>query len=311
MITVLTDNGTLLIYEEANLKWATQLADVPIAIDRSNVDGLPGALVTLGKTGNLQVSYLGSEPLLFKVPPLNLKALDFVKTQEELVELEKEIKAGVDFTDQSLVNKAAGNDISIQVKIDMKPVQSIYEIKQRDRGFANEYNRMCSLSIGLKANVALEQLQVQIYVECPLKCSEEARMFENVAVDSVEQIDAHVYFTDNLAASSAKLVVLVSFINKKCIPRVIRKTEYLPLDMFCKLDTPQKEAAHKVTVTIENADVPTAEGLFTEFTSELTTNGVVGFKMLHTDSIVTVVSAKNSNRYRYEYFPCAFHSFEV
>lgn len=299
IITVITDSGTLLIYEDANLKWAAQLTEVPIAIDRSNVDGLPGALVTLGRTGRLQVSYLGSEPLLFKVPPLNLNTLNFAKTQQELTELEKEIKAGVDFTDMSLVNNAAEHDISVRVKISTKLEQCSNDINTRDRPMENDNNKMCTVCVGLKAAVPLEQVQVQFYVESPLMCSEKSRLYENIGAESIEQFDTNVYFADNLLASSAKVSVVVSFINKKCIPRVIRKSEVLPLDMFCKPASPQKEAAHKITITVENGEAPTAEGLFPEFTADLSTNGVVGFKMFHSDAIVTVVSARNSNRYRY------------
>lgn len=297
MITIITDSGTLLIYEQNHLKWAAQLSEVPVAIDRSNIDGLPGALVTLGRTGSLQVSYLGSEPLLFQVPPLNLKTLDFAQTQQELIELEKEIKAGVDFTDQSLVNNAAEHDVSVQLKIAATPVP--HHITNQDGTSNNDNRMMCLVTADLKANIPLEQLQVQFYVEPPLKCSEIVHMYENVEAESIQQIDTNVYFAESSLASSCKVTIVVSFINKKCIPRVIRKTELLPLDMFCKIDVPQKEAVHKVTITVDNADVPTAEGLFTEFTADLAPTGVVGLKMFHSDSVVTVVSAKNSNRYRY------------
>lgn len=288
ILTIITDSGTLLLYDESNLKWAAQLSEVPIAINRSNLDGLPGAIITLGKTGNLIASYLGSEPLIFKVPPLNLKALDFENAQKELVELEKDIKAGVDFTDMSLINNAAEHDLSVQLVIGSN-LESFP---------LNEPNKMCSVSVGLKASIALEQVQVQFFVEPPLKCMQAVQSYEGVEADSIERFDTHVYFGDNLTASSAKVMVVVSFVNKKCIPRIIRKVDYLPLDMFCKLDNPQKDALNKVTISVENSEVPTLEGLFSEFTGELTTVGAVGFKMINSESIVTVVSGKNSNRFR-------------
>lgn len=297
-MTVITDSGTLLLYDESNLKWAAQLSDVPIAVNRSNLDGLPGAVVTLGKTGNLIASYLGSEPLVFKVPPLNLKALDFDNTQKELVELEKDIKAGIDFTDMSLINNAAEHDLSVQLvvasKLDSFPLHHI----NRDRSTGHETQNMCSVSIGLKASVPLEQIQVQFFVEPPLKCLQTVQSYEGIGADSIERFDTHVYFDDGLLASSAKVMAVVSFINKKCIPRIVRKVDYLPLDMFCKLDSPQKDALNKVTISVENSEVPTLEGLFTEYTGDLTSVGAVGFKMINSESIVTVVSAKNSNRFR-------------
>lgn len=241
---------------------------------------------------------MGSEPLEFKVPPLNLKTLDMTKTHQELIELEKEIKTGVDFTDMSLVNSAAEHDVSVQLKISPKWLQKSSADHASDQQSADDNGKVCSVSVGLKANVPLAQLQVQFYVEPPLKCSAEAQFFETIESDSVEQIDTEISFESNLLASSAKVSVVVSFINGKCVPRVIRKTELLPLDMFCVLDTPQKEATHKVTITVENADAPTIEGLFPEFIAEISSSGAIGVKMLHSDALVTVISAKNSNRFR-------------
>lgn len=287
-----------MLYDESNLKWAAQLSDVPIAVNRSNLDGLPGAVVTLGRTGNLIASYLGSEPLVFKVPPLNLKALDFDNTQKELIELEKDIKAGIDFTDMSLINNAAEHDLSVQLVIGSKLVPFPLHNVNRGRSTDHETQNMCSVSVGLKASVPLEQIQVQFFVEAPLKCLQTVQSYEGIGADSIEQFDTHVYFGNGLPAPSAKVMVVVSFINKKCIPRIIRKVDYLPLDMFCKLDSPQKDALNKVTISVENSEVPTLEGLFTEYTGDLTSLGAVGFKIINSESIVTVVSAKNSNRFR-------------
>lgn len=288
----------MLIYEESRLKWAAQLAEIPIAIDRSNLDGLPGAIVTLGRTGSIQASYLGSEPLLFKVPPLNLQAMDFEKTQLELIELEKDIKSGVDFTDMSLINSSAEHDLSIQLAVNSILEACTFPTNSWDMPLDNEGRKMCSVSLGLKATVALEQIQVHFYVEPPLKCSDSVWMYQDVTADSVENLNTFVYFSDNLVASSAKITAVVSFINKKSIPRVIRKTGNLPLPMFCKLGNPQKDASNKITIAVENADVPSMEVLYPEFALDFNTSGAVGFKMFQSDSVVTIVSGKNSNRYR-------------
>lgn len=47
MTTIVSESGSLLIYEESTLIWAAQLTDVPVAIQRSNLNGLAGAIVTL------------------------------------------------------------------------------------------------------------------------------------------------------------------------------------------------------------------------------------------------------------------------
>lgn len=99
MIAVISDNGSLLIYDHTTLVWAAQLSvSSPVAIQRSNIHGLPGAIVTLNRKGTVNVAYLGSDPHVFKAPPLDLKQLDFQRAHSELTELEKQIQQGVDYS---------------------------------------------------------------------------------------------------------------------------------------------------------------------------------------------------------------------
>lgn len=96
MIAVATDNRSLLIYQNSTLVWCAELLDETIAIQRGNFMGLAGAIVTLNSTGKLTIGYLGSDPHIFKVPPLNLSKLDYEKSKRELEEMEKEINSSVD-----------------------------------------------------------------------------------------------------------------------------------------------------------------------------------------------------------------------
>jgi Bardet-Biedl syndrome 9 protein len=96
MIAVATDNGSLLIYQHTMLVWCAELLDVTIAVQRGNFVGLAGGIVTLNPCGKLTVGYLGSDPHVFKVPPLNLSKLDYDKSKVELEEMEKEINSSVD-----------------------------------------------------------------------------------------------------------------------------------------------------------------------------------------------------------------------
>lgn len=67
MTAVATDNGSLLIYQNATLVWCTQLMNETIAISRGNFNNLAGGIVTLNSTGKIDVGYLGSDPHVFKV----------------------------------------------------------------------------------------------------------------------------------------------------------------------------------------------------------------------------------------------------
>lgn len=97
MIAVTTENGSLLIYQHsAELVWCAQLLDQTIAIQRGNFVGLAGGLVTLTLTGKVSIGYLGSNPVVYKVPSMNLAKLDYDKSKLELEEMEKEISSSVD-----------------------------------------------------------------------------------------------------------------------------------------------------------------------------------------------------------------------
>lgn len=96
MIAVATENRSLLIYQHSTLVWCAELLDESIAITKANFVGLAGGLVTLSSTGKVTVSFLGSDPSVFKVPPINLSKLDYEKSKCELEEMEKEINSSVD-----------------------------------------------------------------------------------------------------------------------------------------------------------------------------------------------------------------------
>lgn len=96
MIAVATENGSLLIYQNSTLVWCAELLDEAISIARGNFVGLAGGLVTLNSSGKVTVGFLGSDPNVFKVPPINLSKLDYEKSKCELEEMEKEINSSVD-----------------------------------------------------------------------------------------------------------------------------------------------------------------------------------------------------------------------
>lgn len=101
MIAVVTDNGSLLIYHNSLLVWCAELLHETISIQRGNFLGLAGGLVALSPTGKVSVGFLGSNPSVFKVPPINLANIDYEKSKIELEEFEREINSSIDNTGKS------------------------------------------------------------------------------------------------------------------------------------------------------------------------------------------------------------------
>lgn len=287
----------MLIYDKSSLIWAAQLPDVPAAICRSNLDCLAGAIVTLDEHGKVSVSYLGSEPQMFQVPPLNLQKMNFERTQKELIELEKEIKAGIDFSDVAHINASAERDLTIEFEIG----KSLEPLKFPSRsGAAAEDMKMILLNATLKANVNLDQVQIQFHAHYPLKCSKEVVSFESLDAGKSIHVDAWAYVDSNADLVSASISVLVSFINRQSIPRVIEKRQSLPMNMFYRLHQPQKDSLNKFTISVDGIAVPSLAQLFdADFQFENDMQTAAGFHLIHNGKVVTIVAAKNSNRFRY------------
>lgn len=97
MIAIATDM-TLFLYEFTKLVWSTKLPFVPVAMSRASFDRISGALILLSDSGLLHVAFFGTDPQTFKVPPLASASINVKKAQEELLELEEDIKRGIDFS---------------------------------------------------------------------------------------------------------------------------------------------------------------------------------------------------------------------
>lgn len=299
MITIVSESGTILIYNASQLMWAAQLSYIPIAIYRTNVNGLPGAICTLCENGKIDVSYLGSDPQMFQVPPLNMQKLNFEKTQNELIELEKEIKAGIDFTDMSSINAIAERDLNIEFIIESQLEQCKYETNISNTMVSYDDIYMARARVRLFAQTHLEQVQVQFYCSAPLRVSNSIQSYQQMATKQEQQMETFFYMSDCCDVASTAVTLVISFINRNSIPRVLEKIQFLPLSMFYKVYAPQKESNIKLGITALNQNtVPSMEQLFSPDFVIDSTHNAIGFKSIYSGKTVTIVAAKNSNRYR-------------
>lgn len=293
IISIVSDSGSLLIYEFTTMIWAAQLSNVPVAIQRANFKQLPGSIVTLGEEGLVNVGFLGSQPSLFKVPPLNLQEMNFDKAQKELDELEVEIKAGIDFTDFSLSNSLAERDLNIQIIIG-----SELEIYNSPLSYALESDepKMVKITVCLKSKINLEQVQVHLSVCPPLKCLKNLYVFKEFQSETTEKFETWIYMSDKVDVPNLEVHIFTSFINKQSIPRILEKIVYLPPALVLKKCPPQKDGLVKITFSVENGIFELCK-IFPEFAYDKGTQAI-GLKSIYSDSITTIVAAKNSNRFR-------------
>lgn len=300
---VVSESSSLLVYEDSQLIWSAQLNDVPVAIRRSNIDGLTGAIVTLGPTGLINIGYLGSDPNLFKVPPLNLQEINYEKAQKELAELEKEIQSGIDITDFSVSNNMAERDLQLKMIVDTNLVNCTFatKFKSIDPDNAEPPLKMCRVALTLKPTIAnIEQIQINFNVRSPLKCSKNLHVINSIDADASERIEVWIYIDAAIPIASYKISAIVSFINKQSICRILETSCLLPVEMFLKKFQPQKDAKYKVTMNLDNIN---GNGnilsiLPSSFRNDTNNSQAMGLKDLISNAVVTIVAAKNSNRIR-------------
>uniref|UniRef100_A0A182YKU5 PTHB1 N-terminal domain-containing protein n=1 Tax=Anopheles stephensi TaxID=30069 RepID=A0A182YKU5_ANOST len=296
MLAVVSESGSLLLYESDQIIWSAQLGNVPVAIDRANVTGLPGALVTLGPTGALSIGYLGSEPELFRVPALNLAPFEIARCQKELLELEREIRTGVDPSDASIANAAAERDVKLYVNIAEDTVACTHPTNMPP-GVAVE---MCQLSMTVQVEPKLEVLQLTVTTDQAIGCSKDAFLFRDVEARSTERFDVWVFPAEPTVPATRTVTVYCSYTNKQGITRVVQKEVLLPLKLFLKPCQPSKEAQHKLTLSVVTAQQTNLGQLFAEFASDGVSTSALGLQPAGGGDgrKVTIVAAKSTNRFR-------------
>ncbi|XP_037954774.1 protein PTHB1-like [Teleopsis dalmanni] len=303
---IVSDSAKLFIYEDANILWAAQYNNVaPVAIQRSNLHGLPGGIVTLGPSGQLLIGYLGSEPYVFQVPPLEQTEIKFNQAHKDLMQLEDEIKEAVDTRDMEALNQRAYENVRVHFSIDKEIKDDIDDILlDIPADVALKELPACGGALKLKCKIELAELQITFSTPEGIRCTQETITYNDMAAGTNKTIEFDFYIAELLHVHSTRVDVVISFITPKGIPRVIQKTAYLPLSMFFKTRAPQKAAAIKFTFDLKTKlPTPLLATFFPEFTSSESDAQAIGLVLLcpaddKSDEIVTVVAAKNSDRLR-------------
>lgn len=90
---VVSENSTLLIYQNTTLKWSAKIHFPPVCIRRIFLKSVQGAIALLSEEGRLECCYLGTEPSLSITPPLAMRQMDLEKVEQELDSLNKVLKS--------------------------------------------------------------------------------------------------------------------------------------------------------------------------------------------------------------------------
>ncbi|XP_068147070.1 LOW QUALITY PROTEIN: protein PTHB1 [Drosophila tropicalis] len=306
---IISDSAKMHLYEEANIIWAAQYQShpsAPVAIQRSNVNDLPGAIVTLGPRGLLEVGYLGAEPYQFQVKPLNIEELSFAQAHKELQQLEDEIKEAVDVRDMDALNQQAADQVRLHFIIESKISDEDLDTLLMDVPADVAVKELPSAKGLLRFKIKAELTELQLVIHTPdgVRCSQDTFSMVDVPAGLSREIKLDFYISELLHIYTTKVQVVASFVSPRGIPRVIQQSSYLPLTMFYRMCQPQKAAGIKLTYTITSQHVqPKLSNFFHEFLEDHSDSQALGLQLLcpgqeKLNEIITIVAAKNSNRLR-------------
>ncbi|EDW56619.1 GM15832 [Drosophila sechellia] len=305
---IISDSSKLHLYEEANIIWAAQWPNqspAPVAIQRSNVQNLAGGIVTLGARGQLEVGYLGADPFQFQVQPLNVEELSFAQAHKELQKLEDEIKEAVDVRDMDALNQQAADQVRLSFTIEQEANDDL-DTLLLDVPADVAVKELPSAKGILRCKIKAELAELQLVFQTPngVRCSQDTLSFVNVPAGTSKEFKLDFYTAELLHIHSTKVEVVASFLSTRGIPRVIQQSANLPLSMFYRICQPQKAAGIKLTYSITSRHVsPKLATFFGEFLEEKSDTHALGLHLLcpgleKQSEVITVVAAKNSNRFR-------------
>ncbi|KAK3875683.1 hypothetical protein Pcinc_019466 [Petrolisthes cinctipes] len=298
-VLVASHTETLLVYHETELRWASQLPFVPVTLTRTNFEGIRGGLVTLGSSGHLQVSYLGTDPSLFVAPPTDARQINYDQTDQELAKLHKVIKASTKDAGSLLnVNKGVSggmiNENDLRVYATVGNQLETWTGPGGMTGPDGVGVPAVPVAIRLTAHSPLNSVRVHISVEKPLAVSQDTFVLRTICDTS--QILVKFYQNEAYLPPSLTVTFVTSFLTSTGAPRIITTNVELPLKLVVQGSQPSKEADHKLTISTNMPAVNLPE-LFPELAGEAGVATAMGLQYFN-ETEVTILSSRTTNRYR-------------
>lgn len=191
-----------------------------MAIQRSNLCGLPGAIVTLSETGQVNIGYLGSEPFTFAVPPLERDAdPHLTQLSRHLKQLELEIKNVQDIKNMEIINLQAEHDLELIFTIDRTKLKQSTDLESSESVLSARVALLelpvCQGLLKCKTHCDLTELQLTFYLPEGVRCSQDSLSYRDVIAETVIELPLDFYISDLVHFHTSQIEVMASFINTK------------------------------------------------------------------------------------------------
>ncbi|XP_042217578.1 protein PTHB1-like isoform X2 [Homarus americanus] len=290
-VCIASHTETLLVYRESQLKWASQLPFAPVALARANFSGITGALVMLGDSGQLHVSYMGTDPSLFVAPPTETREINYDQTDKELANLHKIIKASTKDTGALIGMNRGDSDLLVSgtVGTQLEMWTGNTRVQNPDGGVP-----AVPVVVRLTAHTPLNTVRVNIAVEKPLSVTQDTFVLRTICDTS--QILVKFYLEDPYIPTNLSVSIITSYVTHTGIPRIITTNLDLPMRLVVKPSMPNKEADHKVTIST-NKDAVSLPELFPDLASDTSVGTALGLQY-YSGADITILSSRTTNRYR-------------
>uniref|UniRef100_F6UU75 Bardet-Biedl syndrome 9 n=1 Tax=Xenopus tropicalis TaxID=8364 RepID=F6UU75_XENTR len=252
-------NNMLLVYQDVTLKWAAQLPQTPVAVKVANFQDLKGVIVTLSESGQLQCSYLGTDPSLFQVPKVESRDINYEDLDVEMKELQRIIKEAT--KTQDILPKMEKDDDLTLVATVLPDLDSVSQAL--DSEVESEVIPSVTVKLCVRSRLTLQKAVLLISTPPPLSLTQDQFIFDTLGV-----------------------------------PRVVQCKFRLPLKLVCFPIQPSKVANHKLTIDTNKPPVNLIN-LFPDFIDQVEEDqvSVLGFNLLAGQK-VTLLASKTSQRYR-------------
>lgn len=140
-------------------------------------------------------------------------------------------------TDIPFINASAEKDLAVSSHLEFNDLTS---------------GEFCIIHLNLQSSVNLEQIQILITTNPAFVIPKSTFFIKDSTANSVHAIEIAIYASESEITELflPALTIMISFINKQSIARVLKHTVAIPLSSVLKKHSPQKENVYKVTLSI-------------------------------------------------------------
>ncbi|XP_030226624.1 protein PTHB1 isoform X2 [Gadus morhua] len=292
-------NNMMLVFQDTTLKWAAQLASVPVAVRVANFSELKGVLVTLSSEGHLQCSYLGTDPSFFSTPKVDAREVDYEQLDAEMKTLQRVIREATrsqDILPKADTEEAVTVTTTVSSSMDTPSQALIQDIDDLPVPSV-------TVKVKVKSSCVMQGSKLTISVRPPLAVSQDQFTLEPMGVGSSTVVAFSAFLNGHYPPADLSGDIAVSYsspteLNPKGVPRVHQSRFDLPLALVCMSSSPAKSATHKITVDTNKPPV-NLTAVFPEFyeKAEESDGNSLAVQFL-SGARVTVLASKTSQRYR-------------